>query len=320
MRWTQMTTIIERIGFRGRDARRLQGMVLLAVAALWVCGASARAPGSPLTGVVSIADGGPFTIIRQSTICEGSKGVTLLSGDIVETGPGAFLAIGLSGGSLLGIGPSSQVYLLQRTDIPTLIVLRGWVKADVRGSSAAQAIRVIGTRLGIQSQHAVVLIHADDSLDAIFDEQGSATLLLHEDAVTRPDTPTGPNQFFVRKDRGTVVTQKRPSDDFVAGMPIAFRDSLPEPPVPLAKTVEAKHLREVTYADVQTWLTMPRDWRSGFVPRFRGRLKDPAFLAAMDAHLTQMPEWVLILHPPPPPDEELPPGAQRRAEATPPPH
>jgi hypothetical protein len=274
---------------------------------------------SPLSGVVSIADGGPFTIIRQSAIFVGSKGVTLLAGDIIETGPEAFLAVGLTGGSLLGIGPSSQIYILIRADIPTLIVLKGWVKADVRSSARVEAIRIIGTRLGIQSQHAVVLIHADDTRDAIFDEQGSATLLLRDEAATHTERLTQPNEFFVREGRDPVVIQQRPSADFVARMPTAFRDALPEQEARAQKPAEAKRVRDVTYADIQSWLTMPRDWRAGFTTRFRGRLKDPAFFAAMDAHLTQMPEWVLILHPPPPPpeEEEFPPGARRSAEATP---
>ena len=317
-----MTTSPERIRFRRRDVEQLQ-RIALALAVLWFCVAPAKTPVSPLSGVVSIADGGPFTIIRQSAIYSGSKGVTLLAGDIIETGPSAFLAIGLTGGSLLGIGPSSEVYILPRADIPTLVVLRGWLKADVRGSAGVQTIRLSGTRLGIQSQHAVMLIHADDNLDAVFDEQGSATLLLREDAATRVDVSTQPNQFFVRKDRESVVSQPRPSPAFVDAMPVAFRDALPEQAAkPLQKPAEAKRVRDVTYADVQSWLTIPRDWRTGFIARFRGRLKDPAFFAAMDSHLGQFPEWVVILHPPPPPEEEelspqTPAGVQRSAGATP---
>jgi len=313
-----MTTILQRIRFRRCDVQQLQRITLLAVV-LWACVAPAKTPVSPLGGVVSIADGGPFTVIRQSAVYTGAKGTTLLAGDIIETGPDAFLTIGLTGGSLLGIGPSSQIYILQRSDIPTLIVLRGWAKADVRASGGVQAVRVIGTRLGIQSQHAVVLIRADEAHDAIFDEQGTATLLLRDDVATHTDKPTRPNEFFVRSDHEAVELQKRPSADFVAGMPIAFRDALPEgAAAPSQKPTEAKRVRDATYADIQPWLTMPRDWRVGFIPRFRGRLKDPAFFAAMDAHLAQFPEWVPILHPPPPPDEEeLPPGSQRRAEATP---
>jgi hypothetical protein len=315
-----MTKILQRICFRRCDVKQLQRITCLAVV-LWACHAPAKTPVSPLSGVVSIADGGAFTLIRQSAVYTGSKGITLLSGDIIETGPDAFLAIGLNGGSLLGVGPSSQIYILQRSDVPTLIVLRGWVKADVRASGAVPALRIVGTRLGVQSQHAVVVMHADDTLDAIFDEQGAATLLLREDAATRPDKPTQANEFFVRKDHDSVEQEKRPSADFVAGMPVPFRDALPEKPALAQKPADAKRVRDATYADIQPWLTMPRDWRSGFIARFRGRLKDSAFFAAMDAHLTQFPEWVPILHPPPPPDEEeLPPSPQRRAEAAATPH
>ena len=316
-----MTTMLPRNRFRRCGAQHLQRIVLLA-AAFWFCVTDARPPVSPLSGVVSIADGGPFTIIRQSAIYTGSKGVTLQSGDIVETGPDAFLVVDLAGGSLLGIGPASQVYILPRADVPTLIVLKGWVKTDVRGSPALAALRLSGTRLGIQSQHAVLLIHADEGHDAIFDEQGSATLLLRDDAATRMDRPTQSNQFFVREDREAVTLQERPSPNFVSKMPVAFRDALPaHVEGQTKKASEAKRVRDVAYADIQPWLSMPRDWRTGFIQRFRGRLKDPLFFAAMDAHLNQFPEWVPILHPPPPPEEEdqFPPGTpgvQRSAGAT----
>jgi hypothetical protein len=315
-----MTTMLPRIRFRRCGAQHIQRIALLALAfVLWAALADAKTAATPLSGVVSIADGGSFTLIRQSTVYSGSKGVAVLGGDFIETQPGAFLVIGLSGGSLLGIGPSTQVYILQRAEIPTLVVLRGWVKADIRTSAAVPTLRVIGTRLGLQSQRAVVLLHTADDRDALFDEQGSGTLLLREDAATRTDKLTQPNQFCIRTEREGVVIQQRPSADFLTALPIAFRDSLPEQAAAQPqKPLEARQVRDVTYADIQPWLTLPRDWRTGFVARFRGRLKDPAFFAAMDAHLTQFPEWVPILHPPPPPDEEEPPAAaQRSAEATP---
>jgi hypothetical protein len=314
-----MTTMLPRIRVRRCGAQHAQRIALLALTlVLCACVADARTAANPLSGVVSIADGGPFTIIRQSAVYSGSKGVSVLAGDFIETAPGALLVIGLTGGSLLGIGPSSQVYILQRAEIPTLVVLRGWVKADVRGSTAVPALRVIGTRLGMQSQQAVMLLHAGDDHDVLFAEQGSATLLLREEAATRTDKLTQPNQFCVRADREGVVIQQRPSADFLAALPIAFRDSLPDQTLAQPqRPLEARQVRDVTYADIQSWLALPRDWRSGFVARFRGRLKDPAFFAALDAHLSQFPEWVPILHPPPPPDEEEPPAVQRSAEAAP---
>lgn len=110
-------------------------------------------------------------------------------------------------------------------------------------------------------------------------------------------------QFYVREDRNPVVATPRPAAPFVAAMPVAFRDSLPKSPLGAAGTqaAEPKVIRDVTYADISDWLTIPRDWRTGFVRRFRGRLKDRAFFSAMDARLSLHPEWTVVLHPPPPP-------------------
>lgn len=309
------------VGGRGDRKRGLMHprWIALVVVGLWSWLADGKPVPADIGGLVSIADGDPFTIVRRANLQTGSKGVTLIAGDIIETGPSAFLAIEMQGGSLVGIGPSTQVYFMQRADVATLVVLRGWVKADIRAGSKAGPMRVVGTRMGIQSRQAVVLLYADDRSDAIFDEQGSAMLLLREDAATRAARETQPNQFFVREDRRNEISQPRPSAEFVAKMPIPFRDPLPEhASLKLPKKLVAPQLvREVNYPDIQTWLAIPRDWRTGFIGRFRGRLKDPAFFAAMDAHMPLHPEWQPILHPPPPPDEDLlPDGSRAHTQST----
>ena len=268
----------------------------------WASLAAARDPVAEVSALVSIADGGPFTIIRRDSLWTGSRGVTLVPGDMVETGPGGLLVIQMQGGSLVGIGPATQVYFLPRAAVATLLVLKGWLKADIRAKASPAALRVAGTRLGIEGRNAVVLLDATELSDAIFDEQGSATLVMPEDAATGTDRLTQPNQFFVREDHAAVSLQPHPSALFLVNMPIAFRDRLPgQEGAMLQKPPEPTRVRSVTYSDLQPWLTMPALWRAGFIGRFRGRLKDPAFFSAMDAHLALHPEWVPILHPPPPP-------------------
>jgi len=283
------------------------------VAALtWACSVGAKPAAPNFGGLVAIADGDPFTLVRGTTLNTGTKGVTLAAGDMIGTGPGAFLVVEMPGGSLVGIGPSTQIYFMQRSaaDTPTLVVLKGWVKADIRSGPKSPPMRVTGTRLGIQCHQAVVLLDVEARSDSIFDEQDSATLLLRDEAATRAGKETQANQFFIREERADVVSQPRPSPEFVATMPVPFRDPLPEhASAKLKKTNAPQFVREVNYADVEQWLNMPRDWRGGFVGRFRGRLKDPAFFAAMDASMAHHPEWQPILHPPPPPEEDarLPP-------------
>ncbi len=311
----QNTTTYWPTDHRGGSHPRWSALCALA---LWACLADGKPVPPELGGLVSIADGGSFTIVRRANLRTGLPGVTVLAGDMIETGPRAFLAIEMQGGSLIGIGPSTQVYFLPRADVATLVVLKGWVKADIRAGSKPAAMRVLGTRLGIQSRQAVVLLYADERSDAVFDELGSATLLLRDTAATRIGKATQENQFFVREDRGDEVSLPRPSAEFVANMPIPFRDPLPEHLSAKVKPVAPQLVREVNYSDIQTWLSIPRDWRRDFIGRFRGRLKDPAFFAAMDAHMAQHPEWQEILHPPPPVDEDLAPDASRLHAQSPP--
>ena len=280
--------------------------IALLALALWTCLAASKPTATGFNGLVSIADGDPFRIVRGDTLLSGSKGVTLLGGDLVETGPGAFLAIESRGGNLVGIGPSTEVYFLPRGEVTVLLVLKGWVKVDVR----SEAMRLAGKRLGIQGHQAVMVLYADEQSDAVFDEQGSARLLLREDAATRFDKETGANQFFHRGDRTGVESQLRASAQFIERMPIAFRDPLPENAPTTLKKVAPQLVRAVAYSDIQAWLTMPRDWRGGFIERFRARLKDPAFFAAMDQHLALHPEWTPILHPPSPPEPDRRNGSQ----------
>jgi hypothetical protein len=262
-----------------------------------VAGNPARAD---FSGVVFIAEGGPIAVVRRDTLYQGSAGVALQAGDMVQTGPGAFAVIEVRGEGLIGLGPSTRVYVLKRADLTTLVVPSGWIKVDARSGT----FRVVGKRLGIESQQAVMLLHVDARSDAVFDEQGSASLLLRDGGGTRGGKPVQANQFFLRADGADLMSQPRPSAEFVERMPIPFRDPLPESGPTQSKTAALQPVRAVTYADIHDWLTIPLEWRGGFVERFRGRLKDPAFFAAMDAHLTEHPEWRVVLHPPPPPEAE----------------
>ena len=269
--------------------------------ALWASVFSGKPVQPQFNGLVSFADGGAFSIVRRDTLMTSSKGVALLSGDIVETGPTAFLVIQGPGGDLVGIGPSTGVYFVEQEEVPTLFVLKGWVKVDVK----SEPIRLTGTHLGIQGHQAVMLLHAAEHSNEVFDEQGSTTLLPSGDDARAVGKETGPNRFFLRGEQLEEVSQASPSGEFVANMPAPFRDPLPAY-AKLPDPVSPRVLRAVNYSDIKDWLTIPRQWRGSFVGRFRGRLKDPAFFAAMDSQQALLPEWKHILHPPLEPDANRP--------------
>ena len=270
------------------------------------------------SGVAKIADGPAFTIIRGDKLFEATKGVKLLAGDFIETPPASFVAADLPGSTVVAFGPATRLYLLG-ADASTIVVLRGWLKLDAHPSGEGPMHRAIAMQLGAAARQGVFVLHSSDHRDEVFQESGVMTLLFRDDAVTRNNRESKIAQYFAREDRNLTVAP-RPTAPFVEQMPIQFRDPLPEGPVgpASAKVAEPKLIREVSYADVADWLTIPRDWRTGFIRRFRGRLKDRAFFSAMDAHLSSHPEWTLILHPPPPPDE-LDASSTGRQSTSPPP-
>jgi hypothetical protein len=287
------------VGTRRRPHQRAvkPGWSVPIALALWACLIGGKPVEPEFNGLVSFADAGAFSIVRRDTLLSGSKGVALLAGDIVETGADAFVVIQEPGGDLVGLGPSTQIYLVERQEVITLFVLRGWVKVDVKSGP----IRLTGTRLGIQGHQAVMLLHADERSNEVFDEQGSTTLLTADGEARPVGKETEPARFFVRGEQLDVLSQASPSAEFVARMPAPFRDPLPGY-TKLPEPVPPHVVRAVSYADIESWLTIPREWRGSFVGRFRGRLKDPAFFAAMDAHQVLLPDWKRILHPPPEPE------------------
>lgn len=260
-------------------------------------------------GIVTLADGEPFTLIRGSHLMAGTRGATLNPGDMLETDSNNLVFIEFQNDAVIAVGPSSRLYLLPRAALPTFVLLRGWLKADIHTHGNASAFWLIGTRLGGGSRNSTLVLHARDGADELFQETGTMTLLLRDEARTNAARESRVSQFFVRDQRGNVATEPRPAAQFVASMPVAFRDPLPESLSARldGKKVEPKLLREVTYDDVQIWLAMPRDWRAGFTTRFQPRLRDSAFISALDTHMADHPEWYLILHPPPP--EEINPAA-----------
>jgi hypothetical protein len=302
-----------------RCARSVGLSALVALVAF--LGVAPTIAAAPLTGLVTLADGEPFTLIRDYHLLTGTKGAVLNSGDIIETDAKNLMFIEFQNNAVIGVGPSSRLYLLPRADTATLVLLRGWIKADIHSRASPNLFSVLGPRLGASTRGGTFVMRVKDTGDELFHEDGAMTLVIREEGRSGVPRETKVNQYLVREGRGAVTAQPRPAAQFVDGLPVAFRDPLPAALSERLKgrTVEPKAVREVSYDDVQAWLAMPRDWRSGFVTRFRPRLRDATFCSAVDAHMANHPEWYPILHPPPPP-EDNPEAAAAAAAASARPH
>jgi hypothetical protein len=254
-------------------------------------------------GTVTLING-PLRLIRGATVLQGVEGVRLHVDDIVESS--GFAQMELSGGEIVALGGPSRVLLLRFSHAGSrsaggssaeLVLLSGWLKSE-RGPHAGN-YRFDSPLIAAAVSDGTVVMHSAAQESEVFVESGSARVAeVSQGGVWRDPQLVKSGQFCSRSAGKQVVTSSRPSSSFVASMPREFRDTLP----PIAshfngKPPEPKRDHEVSYSDVQAWLSTSQAWRRGFVKRFQNRLSDPAFRNALEAHLEDYPEWDPVLHP-----------------------
>jgi hypothetical protein len=272
-----------------------------ALAAL--CATALPAPSAPSSAVVSVAEGADFFVVRGAAVLTGGRGVTLLPGDLIQTGAGGLLILELRGESatdvIVAIGPATEAYWMDRHPAAALAVLRGWIKVDSLSSAHGMEFKTVGRRLGGSSGAGVYVLHVGETGDELFGESGQLTAWLMDSDGEGRAVPGKQNDFLSRDAAGSLQTHTGPGAAFVKALPAAFHDPLP---VGMSSKISATptlaRVRDVQYDDVADWLAAPRTWRRGFIERFRGRLKDPTFFRALDAGLGAHPEWRRVLHPP----------------------
>jgi len=258
-------------------------------------------------GTVTFVEGS-LRVIRGAAVLRAGAGVRLHPGDIIETSDPGFLQLEFSGGTIVALGPSTRLFLLRpagghsrntggdKTPAAELVMLRGWLKGETGSDSGTY--RYASPMLAVTTGGTIVL-HAAPETSEVFIESGSAMVseTTHEGSSGH-STAAKAGQFLSRRAGKNVVAGSRPDSNFLETMPHPFRDTLPSRMSVFAgKPMQPKPDHQVSYAEVQPWLTMGRDWRRGFVERFRSRLDDKAFRNAVQEHIEDHPEWDPILHP-----------------------
>jgi len=241
----------------------------------------------------------PLRVIRGSTVLRGAEGVRLRAGDILESASAGFVQIEFLAGTVTALGPSTRVLLLRtggKGGEPTqLVLLSGWLKGETGADSGAYCYA--SPLLAATTRGGTVLLHASGDAAAIFLESGSAHISkVNPDGRLAQAEATG-GTFFSRRTGRSMVSNSRPDEAFLNGMPRPFRDTLPSRLSRFPKPVAAARDHEVSYAEIQAWLTMPATWRRGFVERFQPRLRDAEFRKEVEAHAKDHPEWNAVLHP-----------------------
>jgi len=229
------------------------------------------------------------------------------AGDIIEVPEKGMVQIGFAGGTRVSLGPQSRFHVAalagaagrggKEVAVSDFYLLQGWSKLAIAPNSAP--LRVTTPLFGFGSADAVVVVHVQGEEASLFVERGA--LRLAEGFVkATPSSPVavGAGQFYVRRADQRGVVQPRPAPAFVAGMPVYYRDNLPERLTALKdREVSPRRLGDLAYADVEQWLKGPPELRRPLIQRMRARAQDPEFRKAVIANMRFHPEWDRILFP-----------------------
>jgi hypothetical protein len=247
---------------------------------------------------VTILEGEAF-ILRGALRLSAAEGVTVLRGDILHTGERAFMRLESADGTIADLGATSRLMVAPpdrraRSGIGDAFLLSGWLKLTAAPKGRPPAVWMSSVELQDVTGTMVVRVLGDEV--GLFVERGDARAALRPAAPPALALKTG--EYFLRKSAQRPVVSPRPASDFLAALPPAFRDTLPSRLAKFAGTkVEPKRAAAFTYAEVENWLTTDVAVRRHLLPRWRGRLADPAFRAALVANLRAHPEWDPVLFP-----------------------
>ena len=259
--------------------------------------------GSDLSAI-TLADK-PVRIIRGTTVLKGLAGVPVQKDDMIETGVSG-AQIEVSNELMFALAPDTKVYLANLqfggATQPEIVLINGWLKVFDKRSGSSGKVLINTPLLRVSLENGFSIVHASASKTEMFAEDGLQTISeLNESGKPTAELKISREQYAMRLEGQSFKIIPRPPKEFIAEMPMAFRDPVTAAPDRLkGAKIQAVKEREVDYADIEHWLKSNIAAKRSFVNRFRSRLKDPNFSKQLDAQLGQTLEWKPILHPPPP--------------------
>ena len=230
----------------------------------------------------------PAKLIRKTTVHEAPAGARLQSGDIIESGARG-LQLEWPGDALIALGPSSSVQLSDAGGVPTVSLLRGWLKVSAsRRAARPLTIQAASLEIQVGSEGGSGLLHLSPDQVALFVEHG--TLSVNDKEKAAATTAVTREQYAQRRGGLALRVMPRPPQQFVAAMPRSFFDPLVAVGGRVAPAA-IKPLREAGAADLADWTNLAPMVSKKLVSQFSARLADPLFVKEAETILSSNPDW-----------------------------
>jgi hypothetical protein len=266
--------------------------------AILVCPLAAAAADPAAT--VTLMEGSA-TLVRGVARHAIAEGVRLQPGDIVEVGDKGLVQMEFPDGVALALGPKTRALAVSlprgKQAAGDFYVTQGELK--LAGAKAGPRLRIVTPWFTLQGAEGIVVMVLDGAEGSLFAESGEARLV---GPRARGEAPAPvrlkSGEFYTVKADQKAVVAARPSPAFIGALPKVFLDPLPARlPRYKDRQVQPRRLDVVSYAQVETWLKAPLEFRRPLLARFESRATDPAFRSALVANLRFHPEWDPILFP-----------------------
>ena len=132
-------------------------------------------------GVLTFGEGA-MRVIRGTTVLQGVVGMRLHQSDIIETADAGFVQLEFSGGTIVLLGASSQLFILSHTAggaahkttgkaTAELVLLSGWLKGE---TASTGMYGYLSPLLAATTQGGTILLHGTAGSAEVFIESGSA--------------------------------------------------------------------------------------------------------------------------------------------------
>jgi hypothetical protein len=244
---------------------------------------------------------GPATMVRGVARYTLAEGVRLQSGDIIEVGDKGLTQMELPDGAALALGPKTRALAATlprgKQTAAVFYVTQGELK--LAGVKPGARLRIVTPLITLQGAEGATVMVLGDAEGSLFVESGEARLAAPRargEAATTLRLKSG--EFYTVKARQKAVVATRPSPAFIGALPKAFLDPLPARMARYKdRPVRPQRLELVSYAEVETWLKAPLEFRRPMLPRFKSRAAEAAFRDALVANLHFHPEWDPVLFP-----------------------
>jgi len=237
-------------------------------------------------------------LIRGDSVYSLEAGIALASEDIIETDADSHAQLEMQDGSVLEVGPSSQLYLseyrldqskqVEKAEVSLII---GWLRFITAKLGPSRSYRFITPTMtiGIRGTEGVILAEDDNSSLSLNEGEIELSELDSEGRISRADRLLA-GEYVARRQGQRLQRLREAPSAFRDQIPPLFRQRLVRKLKDLKRRgIKLKRLRQIDFRDMQKIIRTNPGIRDRLIERYKQRFEDPVFRKNFSEYLKNNP-------------------------------